>query len=592
LKRFLVDVWLLLTARERRALTLLALLSFLTAALDLLGVGLIVPFLALVAKPALAAEVSERAPWLGSILPQDQSKLLTNGLVLLVGLYLLKGGLQLAVAWAQTRFVARWEGGLSIRLFDLYLRQPWVFHTQRNSAELLAIIFNDSYKLSFMLMALVSMLADLITIVSLVALMSYVEPVGTSAVAALLVIAASALMIGSRGRLARWGAARLDLETQRWKLAQETISAIREVQLFTCESLFANAFRMSSFQYAHVIQRTSFVGQVPRLSLEVVAVLAVTSLTLVLLGRGKTPVEILPIVGMFAASATRLLPAFTRIVGSTQVIRTAQPALDRVVGELRNLNLAEPSGSGPDVVPLAPVAALEAAPVRDGLVIHDLWFRYPGAVDDAIKGVSLEVMPGEMVGLVGTSGSGKSTLMDLLLGLLTPSRGTINFGGRDIYEEPTWWRGRIGYVPQTILLTDDTLRRNVAFGVADEEIDDAAVRRALHAASLGGFVAALPNGLDTVIGERGSRLSGGQRQRIGIARALYRDPEFLVLDEATSALDGATEAEVMQAINGLQGKKTLLIVAHRLTTIERCDRVVRLEAGRLVSGGSDPSAVL
>lgn len=584
LNSFLANVWFVLATRDRRTVLWLVILSVIAAAFDLLGVGLVVPVMALVVKPELALEGSQRFPWLASLLPPDQAQLLVNGLVLLTVVYLVKAIVQMGVAWAQTTFVAQWESGLCIRLFQAYLHQPWVFHSQRNSSELLSIVLGDPFKLSFMLGALVAILSDIIAIAGLLLLMSLIDPIGTAAVSVLLVVGAAALVFGSRSRLARWATIRLELETARWKMGQETISAVREVQLFGCEGRFVKRFRTVMLGYGRVVQRASFIQQIPRLGLEGIAVVAAASLALLSLAGGKTPAEILPIVGMFAAAATRLLPAFTRIVNSSQTLRAARPSLNRVVGELRCLSPIPDSES--DLRANAGAEDRGVASRNGDLVLRDVWFRYPGTHDHAIKGVDLDVRAGQMVGFVGTSGSGKSTLMDLMLGLLRPSRGSVCFNGRDVHADPVWWRKKIGYVPQTILLTDDTLRRNVAFGLANEEIDDVAVKRALDAASLGAFVETLRDGLDTLIGERGARLSGGQRQRIGIARALYRDPELLVLDEATSALDGATEAEVMQAINGLRGKKTLLIVAHRLTTIQRCDRVVRLEEGRLVE---DPS---
>jgi ABC-type multidrug transport system fused ATPase/permease subunit len=223
--------------------------------------------------------------------------------------------------------------------------------------------------------------------------------------------------------------------------------------------------------------------------------------------------------------------------------------------------------------------------------LSDIDFSYPAAARPALVGVSLTIRKGETVGLIGPSGSGKSTLVDVLLGMLVPAKGQVTVDGGDIFEDLRRWQDQIGYVPQSIYLTDDTLRRNVAFGIADEEIDDAAVDRALAAAQLQEFVASLPAGKETVVGERGVRLSGGQRQRIGIARALYHDPTVLVLDEATSALDTATEREVMQAVNALHGTKTIIIIAHRLTTVENCDRLYRLEEGRIAAEGP-PRSIL
>jgi len=237
-------------------------------------------------------------------------------------------------------------------------------------------------------------------------------------------------------------------------------------------------------------------------------------------------------------------------------------------------------------VPPLSAASANALPFRESLTLHNVVFRFPNAHAAALDGVTLTIPYGKSVGILGGSGAGKSTAVDILLGLLEPSSGKVMVDGVDIRTDLRGWQNLVGYVPQSIYLCDDSLRENIAFGVPPERIDEEALKRAIKGAMLEEFVAALPNGAATVVGERGVRLSGGQRQRIGIARALYHDPRVLVLDEATSALDSGTESEVMAAVNALQGAKTIVIVAHRLSTLEHCDMLYRLEHGRLVQSGS------
>jgi ABC-type multidrug transport system fused ATPase/permease subunit len=314
--------------------------------------------------------------------------------------------------------------------------------------------------------------------------------------------------------------------------------------------------------------------QLPRLWLELLAIAGLAILVISMLAQGRALEALLPTLGLFAAAAFRLMPSVNRVLTSVSSLRYALPVIHTVHAELE---LTAPEATKARVAIMA---------FREELKVQNIAYAYPGAHDAALKEISLFVRCGESVGIIGGSGAGKSTLVDILLGLLTPDSGEVRVDGQDIQHALRGWQDQIGYVPQSIFLTDDTLIRNVAFGLPSRQIDTAAVWRAIRAAQLEEFVQTLPQGLDTMVGERGVRLSGGQRQRIGIARALYHDPAMLVLDEATSSLDTATERGVMQAVRALHGAKTTLIVAHRLSTVQHCDRLYRLEHGRVVQEGT------
>jgi len=301
--------------------------------------------------------------------------------------------------------------------------------------------------------------------------------------------------------------------------------------------------------------------------------IGLAALVLIMIGSGTSISSILPTLGLFAATAFRVMPSISRILASIQTIGYTRPLALTV---FRDLQLTD------DVDQRAGTQS----EFERSIELIDVTFRYKDAHRPALLNVSFRVDRGEAVGIIGTSGAGKSTLVDVLLGLLSPSSGKVCIDGKDIADHRRWWQDQVGYVPQTIYLTDDTLLNNVAFGLPVEDIDRDAVGRAITAAQLDEFVGSLPDGLDTIVGERGVRLSGGQRQRIGIARALYHDPSVLVLDEATSALDSETESGVMEAVRGLLGKKTVIIVAHRTTTVSYCNRILRFEDGSLVAQGS------
>jgi ABC-type multidrug transport system fused ATPase/permease subunit len=305
-------------------------------------------------------------------------------------------------------------------------------------------------------------------------------------------------------------------------------------------------------------------------------------LVIIMLNQGRAMASIVPVMGLFAAAAFRLLPSISRMLISMQALRYGIPAINHIHDDLK---LAIP-----EVVENKEETAGDIF-LQGEVELDNISYNYPATTASALVEVSMSIEKGESVGFIGPSGSGKSTLVDLILGLLTPDSGQVKVDGQNIQDNLRLWQDQIGYVPQAIFLTDDTLRRNIAFGLAEDQIDDSAVMRAIKAAQLEEFVAGLPDKLESMVGERGVRLSGGQRQRIGIARALYHDPGILVLDEATSSLDTETELEVMQTVTELHGSKTVIIVAHRLSTVENCDRLYRLDQGRLVEVGT-PSTMI
>jgi ABC-type multidrug transport system fused ATPase/permease subunit len=323
----------------------------------------------------------------------------------------------------------------------------------------------------------------------------------------------------------------------------------------------------------------STLKQMPRLWLEVLAIAGLVVMVLVMLTQGRATESVLPILGFFAVAAFRLMPSANRILGAVQAVRYDLPVINVI---FRDMQLP---------IPNKEIEKLPSIAFNNTIELHRVSFSYKGSIEPVIKDIELKIERGESVGIIGPSGSGKSTLVDIILGLLKPSSGEVRVDSYDINTYLRSWQNNIGYVPQSIYLTDDTLRRNVAFGLANEIIDEVAVIRAIRSAQLEEFVSELPDGLDTQVGEHGVRLSGGQRQRIGIARALYHDPAVLVLDEATSSLDIETEAGVMEAIQALHGDKTIIIVAHRLSTVEDCDRIYELEKGSVINEGT-PEEIL
>lgn len=566
----------LLDAKQRRQAVTILLLMLFGMLLEMGGIGLVLPVIGLMTSPDLLGRLpggNSFLAWLGFL---DHKQLVIWGMVTLGVVYALKNAYLVVLAWAQARFVFRLHASLSQRLFARYLRQPYSFHLQHNSAQLIRNIVVEVNLFTNALQAFMMLSTELLVLAGVTALLLYVEPGATLLVMGTLGTAAVVFYLLVRNRLGHWGKERQHFDGKRIQLVQEGLGSVKEIKLLGRESNFLEQYRRCNTINARVLQHQHFLQQIPRLWLEVLAVSGLVAVVLMLIAQGRAATDFLPTIGLFGAAAFRLMPSINRCLTSLQSTRFANSAINTLHQELV---VGLEKGGGNIDVPQG--SAGTGARFTDRIELSDVYFEYPESEGPTLRDINLSIPRGASIGFIGESGAGKSTLVDVILGLLTPNSGSVMVDGVDIRNAMKDWQNQIGYVSQTIYLTDDTLRRNVAFGLVDADIDEAAVWRALRAAQLEDFVRQLPEGLDTVVGERGVRLSGGQRQRIGIARALYHDPSVLVLDEATSALDTDTESGVMEAIRAMHGEKTILIVTHRLSAVEYCDQVVRIERGNL-----------
>jgi ABC-type multidrug transport system fused ATPase/permease subunit len=573
-------VYAILTPVERRRAAVLLLLMAIGMVLETLGIGLVIPAVGVLTQGDIAARYPQARPLLEMLGSPGPARLAVIGMLLLVAIYVLKTCFLGFLVWRQTKFSFEVQAELSQRLFTTYLRQPYTFHLQRNSAQLLrnAITEVNQYSFSILQPGLL-VLTEGFVLVGVSGLLFVIEPLGAAIMGVVLGIASWTFHRVTRSRIARWGEARQYHEGLRIQHLQQGLGGAKDVKILGRESDFLARYEEHNSEGARVGHLQATLLQFPRLWLELLGVVGLAILVLTMLSQGRDIASIVPALALFAAAAFRLMPSVNRVLGAVQSLRYGLPVIDVLYEEIMLGAPAPANGGAAD------------APLCDQIQLVDVTYQYPTAAAPALRGISLTVRCGESVGVIGASGSGKSTLVDVVLGLLTPTIGAVCIDGQSTQRNLRGWQDQVGYVPQSVFLTDDTLRRNVAFGLPDDQIDDAAVRRAIRTAQLEEFVASLPNGLETLVGERGVRLSGGQRQRIGIARALYHDPPVLVLDEATSALDVETEQGVMHAVSALHGSKTILIVAHRLSTVAQCDRLYRLEQGRIVAEG-DPAEML
>lgn len=575
MKTIYSKIYHLLTLSERKGALVLLILMMVGMLLETLGIGLIIPVITLMMQADLASSYPAIIPVLDYFGRPSQTVLITAVMLGLVGVYFIKNIFLAFLIWKQTHFVFDVRVNLSHRLFTIYLRQPYTFHLQRNSAELVRNVTGEVSAFTVAISNAQLLIAELMVLVGITILLLLVEPLGAMIVAIVLGGAAWSFHRITRARISNWGVERQFHDGLRIQHLQQGLGGAKDVKLLGRESDFLAQYQTHNMKSAHVSKLHTVLQNYPRLMFELLAVVGLAVLVISMLGQGRDMNSIIPTLGLFAAAAFRLMPSVNRVLSSVQALRYNLPVVNTLYEEV-NLTSPEPineqTGS-PEVF-------------KNNLTLTNLKYQYAGAESPALDGISINIQKGESVGFIGSSGSGKSTLVDVILGLLTPCTGYVEVDGHDIQLALRQWQDQIGYVPQSIYLTDDTFRRNIAFGLPNEEIDDESVKRAIQAAQLEDFVSSLTDGMETIVGERGIRLSGGQRQRIGIARALYHDPDVLVLDEATSALDTTTEVGVMQAVMALHGKKTIVIVAHRLSTVEHCDRLYKLDQGRVVGEGT------
>lgn len=568
----------LLTQRQRRNAILLLLLMVAQAAAELVGVASIAPFMGVVADSDLIHR-NTILSWLyqtGGFSSETQF-LMALGIAVMLTLAL-TNGLIAVTTWAINRFVWGTHHQISVRMLRGYLAQPYSFFTRRNTASLSQNILSEiQVVVERVLMPVLMAVSRTMVTVAIVGLLIFVEPLLALIVVLVLGGAYGAVFLFIKRKQRRLGRVRAKSNELRYKLAGEAFGGIKDVKVLQRETDFAQRFVKPSadFSYATASNRTMSV--IPRYLLETIAFGSVLVIVLFYLQAGRGIATILPALSLYAFAGLRLMPALQSIFSAATEIRFNRAMLEGLVADLKEFGSTPLEPSTPEPLP----------DLANAIEINNLVFRYPGLRRPVLDAINITIPKNQSIGLVGASGSGKTTLVDLLLGLYTPEDGDICVDGTVLNRNNLGsWRKQIGYVPQHIFLTDDTIANNIAFGVPPDQVKQEQVEKAAKIAHLHEFIMGLDDQYETIVGERGVRLSGGQRQRIGIARALYHDPNVLIMDEATSALDGETEDAVMAAIRELAGQKTIILIAHRLTTIEECDCIYLLGHGKLLAQGS------
>lgn len=572
---------LIFTKKEKIKICYLFLLMFIGALLETFGVSLIVPLVNLIGNPERVFENH----LLNSIYIRLSMKS-TNMFLLFLSIivlttYIFKNLYLMFMYRLQYRFIYNQQAIFSRRLFAAYLKKPYTFHLSRNTAQLLRNVNVEVTKLfSSVVVPIFMIVSEVLIIICLITLLILVQPFATIISFTTLGSSIGLFFWFFRRRIKELGEKNQYYHGQMIKWVNQGLGASKEIKVMGKEAFFVNQYTKNSFGYVKAIQFYQMMNQLPRLFVESVAIVSMLLPVIILLIQNKPTSTIIPVLALFAIAAFRLMPSVNRINNFINSIMYYKPAVDVVyndlIGEQKNASMENDKSQ-------ELVNTELDKELKDSIQLLSISYHYPESDKTVIKKLSLTIPIGKAVAFIGPSGAGKTTLVDIILGILKPDSGKLLVDGIDVFDNLPLWTTKVGYIPQSIYLMDDTIRRNVAFGVEDEQIEDTKIWAALEKAQLKEFVEGQPKGLDTVVGERGVRLSGGQRQRIGIARALYNDPPILVLDEATSALDSKTEDGVMKAIDSLRGQKTLIIIAHRHSTIQNCDIIYEIADGNLVT---------
>lgn len=570
-----------LLGRERRWRWLILVgLALAVAAFEVFGALLVAALL----QVAVTAEDEMRAPVVGdlaAVFPDtDHHTLLLATAIATAAFFLIRGSVLVGQAYIQQRMVHNAAARLSTHLVRGYLAMPYLVHTTRNSAELVRNTFDSPNTLATQVMVpLVKVVSQAILVVGLVAILLWTSPLATLLVLGVFGPLIWLLMRVLHPRLRALGRRAQAAKEGSLQGVQQALGGVRDIKLLGKEEHFARVFGRQRRALARATYVHGAMVEAPRALIETTLVLVIVMLFAIVVVAGDSVEGVLSALGVFGYVGLRLQPSLRDVVKGLNDIKYGSAVLDDLTADRERVDIALASerhqrGTAPPVVDFV-----------DRIELREVTFAYsPSAT--ALAGVNLAVRKGEFVGVCGPTGGGKSTLVDLIAGLLLPSDGSVRVDGHNLRDVTTWWQQQLGVVSQSVFLIDDTIRHNIALGIPESEIDMDRLGRAVDRAQLNSVIAQLPDGLDTVVGERGIRLSGGQRQRVAVARAFYREPAVLILDEGTSALDTATEAAMVAAIDELKAGRTLIAVAHRISTVRRADRIVVVDAGRVAAEGT------
>lgn len=576
-----IKMFQLLDLNEKKQALFLLILTLIMAILDTLGIASILPFISVVSNP----QIIETNEYLLSVyktsidmgVTSKQQFLFIFGTVVFI-LLLFSLFFKAITIYFQTRFALMREYSISKRLLEFYLHQPYTWFLHRNSSDLSKIILSEvNQVVNNILIPMINLITQSILAFAILSLLILFNPILAFFAGLILIMSYLIIFYFVKNILSQFGHIRFQANSERFLIISEVFGATKDVKVRGLEQEYINRFSKPAEIYAKNQSLAYVIGQTPRYFLEAIAFGGLIILVLVLMLLGGSFDKIVPIIALYTFAGYRLMPALQQIYASSTQLRFSQPALYLLHKDLINSQQSKQITNNINIIS-----------INKSVELNDISFNYPNSKKFSLKNINLIIPAFTKVGIVGVTGSGKTTLVDLILGLLDPTKGTLSVDGVEIKNDnKRSWQRSIGYVPQQIYLSDASVANNIAFGIDIKNIDQQSLEKAAKIANLHDFVKnELPYGYNTIIGERGIRLSGGQRQRIGIARALYHNPQIFILDEATNALDNITEQAIMDAINNLGNKITVILITHRLKTIKNCDKIFFMQKGLLVKHGN------
>lgn len=565
-------IWNTFYTEDKRIVLGLCVILFVVSLLELFGLVLVIPYVNLMLNPDYVAGYLERYPVLEHMIDFSADYQLVLSLWF-SSYYLVKNLLLTIFSYIEQTLLKKVKVNVMDRMYTYYMRQPYSYHLQVNSSKLVRSITYDAIAfIDTVLKSGALLISEILLFIGVLIVLIWKNPIALW-VFIFIIVPVAAIYMLIKKRLVLWAEIMQQRESDNIRFLQEGLGGIKDAIILGVQSYFENSFHNNVMRQTYIKRNRDVAVLVPRFVIETLMMVSLAGALLWMAQSGGL-MQNISAIAFLAVASVRILPMSNRVLGSISTIRSAIPSIDVVH------NIANP-GVKLDIKP--PVRIDKTDPFHK-LAVNSLSFCY-NAETINLKNVNFDINKGETIGIVGGSGAGKTTLVDVLLGLLKPTEGDVTCNGESIYTAVEQWQSKIGYVQQVIFLMDASIKENVAYGIPAEEIDIDRVMEVVQLTKLDYWINELADGIETHVGERGIRISGGQRQRIGLARALYHDPELLVLDEATSALDNLTEKEIMDDIYAMQGDRTIIMIAHRLDTIRRCDRVFVFEAGKLVGEG-------